>query len=146
MSEDGNRNSEATFTDAEPLDSGGSIGDRRQVRYDVDLSVTVNSESNFLAGSATNISVGGIFISTSIVHPIGTKFNVSVHLDDGNPKVVKGLGEVRWIQPKSEGEGPPQGLGIKFIEVEDDGEDRIRAFLARRQPMFDDEGGGSLDD
>jgi uncharacterized protein (TIGR02266 family) len=123
---------EATFTDAE--DDSGS--DRRQHRYDVDLSVTVNSEHNFLAGAATNLSAGGVFISTSIVHPVGTEFNISIHLDDGNPGVVKGKGVVRWHQQApTDDTGPPQGLGIQFIEIEGDGEERIRTFLASRKPM-----------
>lgn len=128
---DGKDDPGASFTDHE--DDGSA--DRRQIRYDVDLTVTVNSDSNFLAGAATNLSAGGVFISTTIVHPIGTKFNVSIHMDDGKPGMVHAMGEVRWHRIKNEG-GESQGLGIKFLQIASEDEDRIREFLARRKPML----------
>jgi uncharacterized protein (TIGR02266 family) len=122
--------SEATFSE-----SAEDSAERRQARYGVDVNVTINSEHHFLAGSAMNLSSGGIFIATHIVHPIGTKFNLSIHLDDGDPGVVRGVGEVRWQRAREHGEGPEvQGLGIKFIEIAGNGEERIKRFLAQREP------------
>lgn len=114
--------------------SEGTIEDREEARFQVDLAVTVNSESNFYAGMASNLSGGGIFVATHIVHPVGTKFNISLHLDDGLG-VVRGVGEVRWMRAQDETAGLPAGLGIRFIEVEGDGTRRIEAFLERRGPL-----------
>ncbi len=118
----------------EVIISEGTIEDREEARFQVDLTVTVNSDSNFYAGLASNLSAGGIFVATHIVHPVGTKFNVSLHLDDGQG-VVRGLGEVRWMRTRDETAGLPAGLGIRFIEVEGDGAERIDSFLNRRGPM-----------
>lgn len=112
--------------------------DREQARYGVDCSVTIDSEHNFYAGLAQNLSEGGIFIATPIVHPIGTQFNLSIHLDDGLPGVVRGIGEVRWIRAAEEGSDLPAGLGIQFLELESGGDERIAAFLERRRPMLMD--------
>lgn len=112
----------------------GTIEDREELRFQVDLAVTVNSESNFYAGFASNLSAGGIFVATHIVHPVGTKFNLSIHLDDGLG-VVRGVGEVRWVRAQEETAGLQAGLGIRFIDVEGDGTERIESFLARRGPM-----------
>ena len=112
----------------------GSIDDREQARFQVDLAVTVNSESNFYAGYASNISAGGIFVATHIVHPVGTKFDVSIHLAEGLG-VVRGIGEVRWLRPQDDESGLPAGLGIRLIEVQDDGLERIEQFLATRSPL-----------
>ena len=115
-------------------DGGGSISDRGQVRYGVDLAVTVNSDHNFYAGFAKNLSEGGIFVATHIVHPVGTQFNLSVHLDDGDARVVRGVGVVRWIRAL---DGDlPAGLGIQFTAIDGDGQARIERFLAKRDPML----------
>lgn len=125
---------EATFSGGN--EEAGSIADRGQTRYGVDLAVTVNSDSNFYAGFAKNLSEGGIFVATHIVHPVGTKFNLSLHLDDGDPKPVRGVGEVRWIRAL---DGDlPAGLGIQFTEVDDEARARIDKFLAKREPIIVD--------
>jgi uncharacterized protein (TIGR02266 family) len=115
----------------------GSAQDREQARFGVDCTVTIDSEHNFYAGTAQNLSEGGIFIATHIVHPIGTKFLLAIHLEeDGKPKVVRGVGMVRWIRAADEDEGLPAGLGIQFLELQGDGSQRIAAFLERRQPIL----------
>ena len=123
---------DATFTEEE------AALDREKARYGVDLAVTVNSEHNFYAGFAKNLSEGGIFVATHIVHPVGTQFDLSIHLDDGDKRVVRGVGEVRWVRIL---DGDlPAGLGIQFTAIEEDGQERIERFLARRAPMVVEDG------
>jgi uncharacterized protein (TIGR02266 family) len=128
-----NGDQEATFEEA------AESQDRERARYGVDCTVTIDSEHNFYAGLAQNLSEGGIFIATHIVHPIGTKFNLSIHLDDGLPGVVRGVGEVRWIRAAELGSDQPAGLGIQFLELDEGGDERIATFLRRRRPMMMDE-------
>jgi uncharacterized protein (TIGR02266 family) len=123
---------EPTFTGGN-IEGGSSEVDRHQVRYGVDLAVTVNSDHNFYAGFAKNLSHGGIFVATHIIHPVGTEFNLSIHLDDGDHRVVRGIGEVRWIRVL---DGDlPAGLGIQFTSVDGNGQERIERFLATRDPI-----------
>ena len=124
---------EISFSDVKPA---GSVEDRTEERHGVDCAVTINSETNFYAGYVRNLSAGGIFIATHIVHPVGTKFDLSIHLDDGDSRVVRGVGEVRWIRALDQDSEMPAGLGIRFIDVEDDGVERITHFLERREPML----------
>jgi uncharacterized protein (TIGR02266 family) len=119
----------------------GSIEDRTEERHGVDLTVTVNSDHNFYACFARNLSAGGIFVATPIVHPVGTQFTLSIHIDDGAPGVVRGVGEVRWIRAVEKDSDLPAGLGIRFTEIYGDGAERIERFLARRGPMEEPEGG-----
>jgi uncharacterized protein (TIGR02266 family) len=116
------------------------------MRYDVDVSVTVDSANYFIAGFATNLSAGGIFIATPIVHPVGTRFDLSIHLDDGDPRPLRASGEVRWHRPLDEGSGTPQGIGIRFVSIEGDGGERIERFLARRKPLMMTDAGDSRGD
>jgi uncharacterized protein (TIGR02266 family) len=130
---------DATFSDLYEENPPESEGEGRyQPRYGVDLSVTVNSEHNFFAGAATNLSAGGIFIATPIVHPIGTQFHLTLHLPD-KPRPVSGLGEVRWLRAASEEQSLPPGIGIMFMELEDDGFERIAQFIEKREPLPYDE-------
>jgi uncharacterized protein (TIGR02266 family) len=124
------RDPEATFTEPRV----GTIEDREEARVGVDLTVTVDSDSNFYAGVASNLSAGGIFVATHIVHPVGTRFNLSLHLGD-NLGVVRGVGEVRWIRAADDAAGLFAGLGIRFLTVDGDGAERITRFLSKRAPL-----------
>jgi len=110
--------------------AGDSVRDRQQPRYTVDVTVTVNSDAYFLAGAATNLSSGGVFIATPIVQPVGTEFDISLHIDDGEGGIIRAVGEVRWQRPASDDPSLPQGLGIQFLAVEGNGLERIERFLA----------------
>ncbi len=113
-------------------------------RHRVDMAVTVDSEQTFYAGYARDLSAGGIFVDTTIMHPVGTRFRLSLHLDDGIERVVRGVGEVRWArEAKSDDPTSPMGVGIRFVELEGDGAERIERFLgsgfagppSRREPQ-----------
>jgi len=124
---------------SEPAAPSGTVADREQDRFSVDVTVTANSDHYFLAGAATDLSAGGVFIATAILHPVGTEFNVSMHIDDGEGDVVRAVGVVRWHRPAEEGSDAPQGVGLQFVEVEGDGAARIERYLASRVAAVRDE-------
>lgn len=128
--------SAATFSDR-GSDLPPAPDGRDQIRHGVDLTVTVDSDHNFIAGSATNLSAGGVFVHTHIVHPVGTKFNISVQMSDSD-RPIRGVGVVRWLRASGD-DGAEAGLGIQFVELDDDGQERIDAFLAQRRPIEDHE-------
>lgn len=118
---------------AEPA---GPVSDGRvQTRYGVTCSITIDADDWFYAGTAQNLSEGGIFVATPIVHPIGTRFNLSVHLEDGQGGVIRGIGEVRWTREVDAGDHDPAGIGIQFLALEGDGSERIAAYLRERGPL-----------
>ncbi len=123
--------SQAVFSERSP---SSDVEDRDQTRYGVDFAVTVDSDHNFYAGYATNLSAGGFYIATHIVHPVGTEFNFTIQLGE-DKQLVKGVGVVRWLRASEEGEETPAGLGIQFRDVEGDGLAKIDAFLKMRKPL-----------
>ncbi len=123
--------SQAVFSEREP---NSDLEDRGQARYGVDFAVTVDSEHNFYAGYATNLSAGGFYIATHIVHPVGTEFNFTIQLGQ-DKELIKGIGVVRWLRASKEDDDTPAGLGIQFREVEGDGLAKIEAFLKMRKPL-----------
>jgi uncharacterized protein (TIGR02266 family) len=117
-----------------PADSGHR---REHSRFHVDLDVTVGSDHNFYAGFAENLSVGGVFIATHKLKPVGSKIALTVNLPDGVQ--VHAEGEVRWIRVFNEHSDTPPGMGVKFNDLAAASVALIQGFLSRRDPLFFDD-------
>ena len=115
-----------------------STGRREHDRFGVELDVTVSSEHNFYAGFVENMSVGGIFIATHQLKPVGSRLEFSVNLP-GCAQPIRGSGEVRWVRVYSETSNVPPGMGIRFDKLDPDSQRGIEEFLAQREPLFYDE-------
>jgi uncharacterized protein (TIGR02266 family) len=113
-------------------------GRREHERFGVELDVTVTSEHNFYAGFVENMSVGGIFIATHQLKPVGSRLEFSVNLP-GCAQPIRGSGEVRWVRVYSEASNVPPGMGIKFDTLDPASQRGIEEFLAQREPLFYDE-------
>jgi uncharacterized protein (TIGR02266 family) len=134
---------EAEFTKRESGNGAASqvresSGRREHDRFGVELDVTVTSEHNFYAGFVENMSVGGIFIATHQLKPVGSRLEFSVNLP-GREQPIKGSGEVRWVRVYSEASNVPPGMGIKFDQLDAESVKGIEDFLAQREPLFYDE-------
>jgi uncharacterized protein (TIGR02266 family) len=113
-------------------------GHRREfVRYKVDLDVSLGSDHNFYSGFAENLSVGGVFIATHLLRPVGEMVEVCIHLPDGSE--IRGHGEVRWVRVFNSESDTPPGIGVRFRELEPDCERAIERFLHEREPIFFDD-------
>jgi uncharacterized protein (TIGR02266 family) len=111
---------------------------RAHPRHDVELEVTLESESNFYMGLTENLSEGGLFIATHLVKPMGTRIEVSIKL----PHVaepIKAVGTVRWTREYSETSDTMPGMGVRFENIAPEHVAQIREFLAARAPLFYDE-------
>ncbi len=114
-------------------------GSRRTfARYAADVEVDFGSEHNFYAGLTENLSVGGLFIATHQFKKVGERVDVTLHLPDGGPESAC-VAEVRWIREYSETSDSPPGMGVRFLEIEDATIERIKQFLAHRDPLLWDD-------
>jgi uncharacterized protein (TIGR02266 family) len=104
----------------------------------VDLDVTLASHHNFYAGFAENLSVGGIFVATHKILPVGEVLMLAIRLP-GLARPIEGAGEVRWVRDCSEGSNVPPGLGLRFVEIAPGGLEAIQRFLENRDPLFFDD-------
>ncbi|MBN1606865.1 MAG: TIGR02266 family protein [Polyangiaceae bacterium] len=131
---------EARFSHIEPANGGTSTHPQRRehARYRVDLDVSLGSDHNFYAGLVENISVGGVFVATHLLKPVGEKMELAIHLPDSED-VLRGLGEVRWIREYVERSELPPGMGIRFLDLPQESLERIEKFLSKREPLFYDE-------
>lgn len=108
---------------------------RKYERKDINLDVSLFSDSNFYAGFTENLSAGGVFIATHNLLKIGEKIDITITMP--NDKKIVAHGIVRWLREYNEASDSPPGMGIQFLSI--DGEDLIKDFLAARAPLFYDD-------
>lgn len=125
--------------------SAASAGDlaslepvRAAPRFNVELQVSVFSESNLYVGFTENLSASGIFVATHVLRPIGSSIEVSV-LFPGRSEPVRLRGEVRWLREISEGSDGWPGMGIRFESLTSEHNALMAEFLRTREPIFFDE-------
>jgi uncharacterized protein (TIGR02266 family) len=124
-------------SDTEPNSDAGSgeqHAGRENPRYAVDVAISADSEHNFIAAVATNLSASGVFIATPIVHPVGTELRVTIAVGEGGV-VVRADGIVRWCRATDEDADHPMGIGVQFVSLDEGGESLIANFLRERSPM-----------
>ncbi len=107
-------------------------------RHDVEIEVSLESESNFYLGLTENLSEGGLFIATHLLKPMGTEIEVSFKLPH-MAEPIKAIGIVRWICVYSETSDTMPGMGVRFERIAPEQVEQIRQFLAARAPLFYDE-------
>src|SRR5262245_18884593 len=106
---------------------------RRQAqRFQVDLELTLQSESTIWMGHAENVSDGGVFIVSRELKPIGTEVEMTIKLPGVNMPVWA-LGTVVWIRETSGKAGVPLGLGFQFRLIADAALRKIRDFIREKQ-------------
>jgi uncharacterized protein (TIGR02266 family) len=111
---------------------------RAAPRFNIELQVSVFSESNLYAGFTENLSASGIFVATHVLRPIGSSIEVSV-LFPGRSEPVRLRGEVRWRREISEGSDGWPGMGIRFESLTPEQNALMAEFLRTREPIFFDE-------
>jgi uncharacterized protein (TIGR02266 family) len=120
-------------------DSVNAADARRQhLRHNVELEVTMESETNFYMGLTENLSEGGLFIATHVLKPLGTQIEVSFKLPEA-PETIKVTGTVRWLREYSPTSDTSPGMGVRFEHIDQEQVEYIRKFLASRDPLFHDE-------
>jgi len=116
----------------------GAAETRQHQRHNVELEVTMESETNFYMGLTENLSEGGLFIATHVLKPLGTQIEVSFKLP-GAPESIKVTGTVRWLREYSPTSDTSPGMGVRFEQIDQQQVEHIRNFLSARDPLFHDE-------
>ena len=106
---------------------------RQSTRFQVDLELTLQSESTIWIGHAENVSDGGVFVVSKELKPIGTEVEMTIKLPGANMAPVWAVGVVVWIRDAPGKVDAPLGMGIQFRLIADDALRRIRDFVRERQ-------------
>jgi uncharacterized protein (TIGR02266 family) len=74
-----------------------------------------------------NVSEGGVYFDKAIPHPLGTVVTLKFALP-GEREMIVARGQVVSAAGDSEG----LGMGVRFVNVEGNGRQRLRAYVSRR--------------
>jgi uncharacterized protein (TIGR02266 family) len=93
--------------------------------------------NNFYVGWTEDISVGGLFLATYEMIPVGTDVELSFSLPNGHH--VEVVGEVRWQRlPEAASSDVHPGVGVQFKDLKAEDLKIIKEFMALRSPLFFD--------
>jgi hypothetical protein len=100
----------------------------------VEVNVSLVSEHNFYVGPTRRVDSGGVFISTMLPPPVGTRLQIRLGLADGRKLELDG--EVVFVRGRSAISGrQPAGCGVRLLNLPGWAVDAIDRFLLARPPI-----------
>lgn len=116
---------------------------RSSPRIDLEIEVTLESDSNFYTGLTQDISTGGLFVSTHRLRKIGQHVTIKFNLPGAPTPVVVDC-EVRWLREPGplhdqRAHDQPPGMGLKFLSLSPESRTVITRFLKARDSIFYDD-------
>lgn len=102
---------------------------REEPRVNRVFSLSFKDRKSLIRASSENISGLGIFIKTQKPLEVGTHFKLNLQLP-GESKPLKIGCEVAWIcLPTDNLANRPTGMGVKFIQISQADQDRLKAVI-----------------
>ncbi|AKF05793.1 TIGR02266 family protein [Sandaracinus amylolyticus] len=86
---------------------------RTAPRVRIEGAIGAQSGATFVAGEASDLSTGGLFVATGDPLPIGTELTLGLLLPDGHRVVVDAV--VSWVRGPHDGRA--EGMGVRFLRV-----------------------------
>jgi uncharacterized protein (TIGR02266 family) len=104
--------------------------DRRQhPRLSINVAVDFTSGNNFYSAHIRDISMGGLFIETDAVIPVGTQLLVDVRFLKKHLRIEC---EVMWALSECD---TGAGVGVQFVALQPSQRKSIEAFMVLRHPL-----------
>lgn len=123
-----------------PASQSFRFRESRRLLREVPVRLSVSGEDGELVARTRDIAIGGMFVATSDVRPVGTGTAFVLELGSADaPDTVQGEAAVVWVREVPGGADQPAGMGMQFTRVEPPGEERL-AMLFSEPP---DEAAGS---
>jgi type IV pilus assembly protein PilZ len=110
---------------------------RRADRLQHELLVAYRTVDGFITDWATNISRGGIFINTRTPLPVGTTVRLIISLPDAAFPFDL-TGRVTRVNEFENSASQVPGMGIEFVDVDEDKRARIERFVDRLRKELPD--------
>ncbi|HLL55231.1 MAG TPA: TIGR02266 family protein [Myxococcaceae bacterium] len=111
---------------------------RRADRLQHELLVAYRTVDGFITDWAVNISRGGLFINTPKPLSVGTTVKLIISLPD-QPFPFDLTGRVARVHEKDNPGNVAPGMGIEFVDVDEEMKDKIERFVERLRKELPDE-------
>jgi len=108
----------------------------RTPRAGIVLEVKYRNAGQFLVSYCTNLSRGGLFVSTREPEAVGTELLLSLRVPGREPPVSLEA-RVRWLRERDSEEGPA-GMGLSFADLDDLLGEHIDTLVTRAAPLHID--------
>lgn len=108
----------------------------RAPRVGMVLEVRYRNAGQFLVSYCTNLSRGGLFVSTREPEPIGTELVLSLRVP-GRSSPVSLRARVRWTRVEDNADGPA-GMGLSFADVDGVLGEHIDHLVTNAEPLHVD--------
>ena len=94
------------------------VDKQASLRVPSQLRVSFDSYGELRECLMTNISRGGVFVATPNPLPIGTPFNLRIHVEESGETVMLS-GEVATVNTGVDMRSEDRGMGIRFTKLDD---------------------------
>lgn len=112
------------------LERTSKLSTRHEPRSPKVISVVFKNKKTFVKSYTENAGMGGIFIKTENLLPLGHQFLLKLKLP-GVEEPIEVESEVIWSRKKSDEFPHPPGMGIKFNELPEKSGQILRAYLRK---------------
>lgn len=114
-------------------DPVGATG-RTQTRVPIDAEVQLEFEnfSGFIREVSANLSLGGMFVKTRYLKPVGTIVRFEFRLSD-QYRLIRGTGEVVWTRWRDQPPAMPAGMGIQFLDLDAESRTLVSAIVEQHE-------------
>ena len=107
-------------------------GEKARIPIEREIGLRFKLRGDFVAELASNLSTGGMFIRTRRPHPVGSVFDFELSLADDRP-LIAGKAQVAWVRRREETPEEPAGMGVRFVELDDDSRRHVAELVAGDQ-------------
>ncbi len=115
-------------------DASRTRGESFRVPIDCVVDLRLDPSSDWRRTSATNISMSGMFIRTAEMRPRGSVLGVKFELQNDRP-AIRTQAEVLWSRVRETGPESPQGLGVRFLNLDLESKYAISRLVDRYQQL-----------
>ena len=116
-----------------PASQSFRFRESRRLLREAPVRLSVSGEGGEIAARTRDIAIGGMFVATPEVRPVGTGASFVLELGSDASDTVRGEATVVWVRDAPGGADQPAGMGMRFTSVEAPGEERL-AMLFSEQP------------
>ncbi len=105
-----------------------------RVPIDCAVDLRLGPDGDWKRTSASNISMSGMFLRTADRHPSGSALDIKFELQNGQP-AIRARVEVLWSRVHDVGPESPQGLGVRFLDLDLESKYAISRLVDRYQQL-----------